>query len=94
MLDFSGLTREKGCRVYRLELLDIDSDLSYQGLSEIPFLKITNYALLRTLTGLGGMDNKIIILKLITNASQWTVTGNDFITRKMFANMDLTLTSV
>jgi hypothetical protein len=60
-LDFSGLKREKGCRVYRLELLDCDEMKSFKGLDEIPFLKITSYGLL-SLEGLGGKENKIIIV--------------------------------
>jgi hypothetical protein len=61
-LDFSGLKREKGCRVHRLELLDCVKLVSFKGLDEIPFLKITSTGLL-SLEGLGVKENKIIILE-------------------------------
>jgi hypothetical protein len=61
-MDFSGLRPEKGCRVHRLELLECDEMVSFKGLDEIPFLKMTSYGLL-SLEGLGGKENKIIILE-------------------------------
>jgi hypothetical protein len=61
-LDFSGLKRENGCRVHRLELLECHKLMSFKGLEEIPFLKITSKELF-SLEGLGGVENKIMIIE-------------------------------
>jgi hypothetical protein len=61
-IDFSGLKREKGCQIRRLELLECDPTMSFKGLDEIPFLKIISEQLL-SLEGVGGKENKIIILE-------------------------------
>jgi hypothetical protein len=45
-----------------LELLDCNKLVSFKGLDEIPFLKITSDGL-QSLEGLGGKENKIIILE-------------------------------
>jgi hypothetical protein len=75
-MDFSGLNREKGCRVHRLELLDCESTLSFQGLDEIPFLKIFSCGLL-SLEGLGAEENKIIILRAEYESSADKVLSKD-----------------
>jgi hypothetical protein len=59
---FSGLKRENGCRVRRLELLKCGSNLSFQKLNEIPFLKIMSKHR-QSLDALGGTENKIIIIQ-------------------------------
>jgi hypothetical protein len=61
-VDFSGLKREKGGRVNRLELTNCDRKVSFNGLDEIPFLKILSYDL-RSLQDLGGKANRIIIVE-------------------------------
>jgi hypothetical protein len=61
-VNFSGLKKEKGSGVHRLELLDCNKLVSFKGLDEIPFLKITSDGL-QSLEGLGGKENKIIILE-------------------------------
>jgi hypothetical protein len=40
-MKLSGFKGEKGCRVHRLELLECDRLMSFQGLGEIPFLELT-----------------------------------------------------
>jgi hypothetical protein len=54
---FSGLRR-----AHRLELLECDKRVSFKGLDEVPFLKIISEQLL-SLEGLGGKENKIIIIQ-------------------------------
>jgi hypothetical protein len=61
--DFSGLKREKGGRVHRLELLNCDATVAFKGLNEIPFLKITSASRLQSLEGIGGPESKIIIIE-------------------------------
>jgi hypothetical protein len=67
-MDFTGLKREKGGRVHRLELLNCDAVVSFKGLNGIPFLKITSTRHLHvnnlhSLEGIGGLESKIILIE-------------------------------
>jgi hypothetical protein len=60
-MDFSGLKRVKGCRVYRLDLWNVST--AVEELHEIPVLKIASLCRDSLPKSLGHPQNKIIILQ-------------------------------